>query len=148
MTLRELLNEGRIRPHRPSAKEIHDLLDVVARDLADAEIEDLSCDRRFATAYNAVLQLATILLYASGYRTSGTAQHWTTFQALPHVMGSGEQERSDYLDSCRRKRNIAEYDSAGMISEGEVAEILREARLFHQAVLEWLKKNHPDLLRS
>jgi uncharacterized protein (UPF0332 family) len=63
-------------------------------------------------------------------------------------MGSGEQERSDYLDSCRRKRNIAEYDSAGMISEGEVEEILREARLFHQAVLEWLKKNHPDLLRS
>ena len=32
------------------------------RDLADSAIKEISADRRFATAYNAVLQLATIAL--------------------------------------------------------------------------------------
>jgi hypothetical protein len=60
MNLAELSAEGRLRPHHTSPKEVADLLRVVDRDLADAGIAQLSTDRRFATAYNAALQLATI----------------------------------------------------------------------------------------
>jgi len=42
---------------------------VVERDLADASIPQLSPDRRFATAYNAVLQAAKAITYCEGYRT-------------------------------------------------------------------------------
>ena len=49
-----------------------DLLRIVDRDLKDASILELSADRRFVTAYNAALRLATIVLRASGYRTPGT----------------------------------------------------------------------------
>lgn len=145
MSLKNWLNEGRLRAHRPSPKEISDLFRVVDRDIADALIANLSPDRRFATAYNAALQLATIVLRASGHRTSGTARHWTTFQVLPDIMGHGEKARADYLDSCRRKRNTADYDVAGRISDTEVQEILDEVRAFRNDVAGWTRKNHPRL---
>jgi len=63
MNLKGLLNQGRLRQHETSKKEIENLLALVRRDIMDAKVEGLSSDRRFACAYNAVLQLATILLY-------------------------------------------------------------------------------------
>jgi hypothetical protein len=71
MSLQSLLAEGKLRRHRTSAKEIADLLRVVDRDLADAAIAQTSADRRFATAYNAALALATVVLHAAGYRSAG-----------------------------------------------------------------------------
>lgn len=145
MRFRDFLADGRIRPHKTSAKEVADLLRVVERDLADAGIAQLSADRRFATAYNAALQLATIALYAAGYRSTGTAHHWVTFHVLPDIMEPGARARADYLDSCRSKRNVTDYDRAGEISNREVDEILVEARTFRKELLAWLKKKHPTL---
>jgi len=145
LTLKKLLAEGRIRPHRSSAKEVADLLRVADRDLTDAEIPQLSSDRRFATAYNAALQMATIALYAAGFRAFGAGHHWATFQALPDIMGPQAQSRADYLDSCRSKRNVTDYDRVGEISQREVEEMLAEARAFREDLLDWLKKNHRAL---
>ena len=146
MTLHELLAEGRLRPHKSSIREVADLLRVVDRDLADAGIPRLSADRRFATAYNAALQLATMALHGAGYRTASTAHHWVTFHALPEIMGPQTQARCDYLDSCRAKRHVTDYDRAGEISDQEAGEILAEARAFRTALLAWLKKRHPTLV--
>lgn len=145
MTLKDLLADGRVRPHRTSAKEVADLLRVVDRDLADAEIPQLSTDRRFATAYNAALQLATIALHVAGFRAFGTGHHWATLHVLPEIMGSQAQVRADYLDNCRSKRNVTDYDRVGEISQREVEEILAEVRAFRGDLLDWLKRNHPTL---
>src|SRR5512146_334467 len=107
MSLQSLLEEGRLRRHRTSAQEVRDLLRVVERDLADAAVAQLSADRRFVTAYSAALALATIVLYASGYRAVGAGHHWATFRALPELMGPQEGARADYLDQCRVRRNTA-----------------------------------------
>jgi hypothetical protein len=138
MSLQTWQADGRLRPHVGSAQETADLLRVVERDLADAGIQVLSSDRRFTTAYNAALQLATIVLRASGYRTAGVGHHWITFQALPELMGAGQQVRADYFDACRRKRNIADYDAAGEISDSETEELLAEALEFRRDVQAWL----------
>jgi len=119
---------------------------VVERDVADAGIEGLSADRRFSTAYNAALQVASIALHAAGYRAVGAGHHWTTIQSLPAVMGREAQERADYLDSCRTKRNITNYDRAGEVSEDEAEEILDEVRRFREDLITWLKAEHPELL--
>lgn len=145
MSLKKLLAEGQLRKHRSSPKEIEELLHVVERDLEDANQTRLSLDRRFATAYNAVLQLATAL-HAAGYRTAGQGHHWATFHVLPKIMGSKARKRADYLDACRTKRNVADYDRAGEISEVEVAEILDEARNFHRELLVWLRIHYSNLL--
>lgn len=145
MSLDGWLSEGRIKKHHPTTKEIAGLLQLVERDLSDALTSSLSSDRRFSTGYNAILQLSTVVVRAAGYRTGGPAHHWVTFQLLPEILGRDEQERTDYFDSCRTKRNTADYDYAGMISETEVVEILREADLFKSHVLAWLRANHPTL---
>ena len=68
MNLKDLLNQGKLRQHKTSKKEIENLIAIVNRDIEDAKVENLSADRKFACAYNAVLQLATVLLYCSGYK--------------------------------------------------------------------------------
>ncbi len=146
MSLLDWLNEGRLRPHTASAREVAELLRIVDRDLADAAIHETSADRRFATAYNAALQLATVALAASGHRATGTGHHWLTLNALPEVLGQDARDLADYLDSCRVKRNTTDYDRAGEVSDAEVEEILREAGAFKIKVLDWLKANHPRLL--
>ena len=93
-----MLADGRIRPHRPSVREVADLLRVIERDIADASVTQLSTDRRFATAYNAALLLATIVLHASGFRTASTGHHRATFHVLPEILGPDAQARADYLE--------------------------------------------------
>ncbi len=71
MSLKDLLDQGKLRAHKTSKKEIENLLAIARRDIKDSKVENLSLDRRFACAYNAVLQLATIILYCNGYKPEG-----------------------------------------------------------------------------
>jgi hypothetical protein len=86
VSLQQWANNGWLRAHQPSAREIQDLLSVVKRDLADAA-GDISADWRFGIAYNAALKLCTILLHASGRRPEKALQHYRTLQALPLILG-------------------------------------------------------------
>jgi uncharacterized protein (UPF0332 family) len=142
MNLRDLLSQGKLRAHKTSKKEIKNLLAIVRRDIKDAKVEDLSSDRRFACAYNAVLQLATILLYCNGYKPQGTGHHFTVFQTMKIIMENQYYALADYFDSCRSKRNITDYDFAGTISDSEVSELIEEAESFSEVVLDWLKRNY------
>jgi hypothetical protein len=40
--------------------------------------------------------------------------------------GAQAQVRADYLDNCRSKRNVSDYDRVGEISQQEVEEMLAE----------------------
>jgi uncharacterized protein (UPF0332 family) len=144
MLFKRLLDESKLKVHRTSATEIADLLKIVKRDINDTKLERLSSDRRFAIAYNAALQLATILLYCKGYRAVGAGHHFTVFQAMKEILGKAYDELADYFDSCRSKRNITDYDRAGEISETEVKELIDETLKFKTLVIEWVKKNYPE----
>jgi len=61
-TWQGLLAAQVIRPHKTSLAELRALHAVVERDLKDPRISEVSAGRRFATAYNAVLQLATMVV--------------------------------------------------------------------------------------
>jgi uncharacterized protein (UPF0332 family) len=140
-----LLREKRIRPHRTNPAEIAGLFAVVERDLADAAIEALSADRRFATAYNAALQAATAMMYAEGYRTAGTSHHRTTFEFLKAISRIKFGDLADYLDDCRRKRNRADYVGVGYTSDTEARCILVEAQKFAEIAWAWIQERHPEL---
>lgn len=142
MNLKDLLNQGRLRQHKTSKKEIENLLALVRRDIIDAKVEGLSSDRRFACAYNAVLQLATILLYCKGYEPEGLGHHFTVFQTMKIIMGTDYYTLADYFDSCRSKRNITDYDYAGGISDSEAEELIKDAGRFLEVTLNWLRKNY------
>jgi uncharacterized protein (UPF0332 family) len=148
MSLKELLNQGRLRPHKTSKEEITNLLKLVKRDIEDAKVSGLSSDRKFATAYNAVLQSATILLYCKGYRTSGMGHHFTVFEAMKEILGKDYLELADYFDSCRAQRNLTDYSYPGEVSFAEAEELIQAAEDFLQMVLNWLKNNYPNLLEG
>ncbi len=144
MSLEQWANNGWLRTHQSSKQEVADLLAIVDRDLKDAE-GNISADWRFGIAYNAALRLCTILLHASGYRPEQKLGHYRTIAALPLVLGDEHKDNADYLDTCRAKRNAAEYDSAGVISEDEAKELINFTKEMREAVRKWLNENHPEL---
>jgi uncharacterized protein (UPF0332 family) len=145
MSLRQWADNGWLKPHKTSQKEISNLLRIVERDLQDAA-GSISADWQFGIAYNAALKLCTILLYASGYKPEKALQHYRTIQALPVILGSTYKEDAKYLDTCRNKRNTAEYDYAGVAGADDVDELIDFVKELREAIIKWLKENHPQLL--
>lgn len=146
MTLESWRENGWLRPHSTSKQEARGILELVERDLTDASRAEISKDWRFNIAYNAGLQLSTLVLYAAGYRNGrGESKHYRIIQALPLVMGQRFSATRDYLDNCRRKRNVSEYDTAGTISQKEAEDLLQTVTGFKVEVETWLRSNHPDI---
>ena len=145
MNLQDLLAQGRLRRRSTRREEIRGLLQVADRDLGDAAVPGLSSDRLFLIAYEAALTLTTIPLRCAGYETYGLGHHWTTFQALPLIMGNDFADLSDYFESCRNKRNVGAYDRSGSISQSEASELVEEAKAFNRRLRLWLGEKFPEL---
>jgi hypothetical protein len=146
MSLEIWKNNGWLRDHETSPQEVAGILELVERDLTDASRPEISTDWRFNIAYNAGLQLATLALYVAGYRTGrGESKHYRVIQALPLVLGQEFVPTRDYLENCRRKRNVSEYDTAGTISVKEADDLLQTVQELKAKIEQWLQKNHADL---
>src|SRR5215469_722415 len=142
MSWQSLLQAQKIKRHKTSRQELDDLRDVVERDLQDAAIPGLSSDRRFATAYNAVLQLSKMAIACAGYRVVGSGHHLTTFEAIEFAMGASVSELASYFDTCRRKRNQVDYDRVNAATETEADELLAKAEEFREVIENWIRKHH------
>jgi hypothetical protein len=147
MSLRDWADSRWLRPHATSRDEIAGLLGIVERDLADAG-RDISADWRFGIAYNAALRLCTILLYAEGYRPERSLQHYRTIQALALVLGPDRKADVEYLEVCRKKRNIIEYDAADTVTGRDARELAAFVVELRDRVLAWLREHHGELLES
>jgi uncharacterized protein (UPF0332 family) len=148
VSLQQLLQSQRLHRHQTSRSELNELRAVIDRDLKDARIDALSADRRFAVAYNAVQQLAKILLACEGYRvsTSKGGHHATTFEAAAMILGTSHQALIDYFDTCRQKRNQVNYDHAGLTSDTEAEELVERTDVFRSSVEDWIKQHHPQFV--
>ena len=144
MTLDQRESNGWLRRHETDPEEIKNLFMIIDRDLEDAG-GSISDDWRFGIAYNAALKICTILLYVEGYKAERTLQHYRTIQALPLILGKERKDDAKYLDSCRAKRNIVEYDYVGAVTGNDADELIDFVKELKADVLDWLKKNHPGL---
>jgi hypothetical protein len=145
MSLSEWAENRWLRSHATSRGEIAGLLGIVERDLADAS-RDISADWRFSITYNAALRLCTILLYAEGYRPERNLQHYRTIQALALVLGPERKDDVEYLEVCRKKRNVIEYDAAGTVTDRDATELAAFVVELRKRVLAWLREHHAELL--
>jgi uncharacterized protein (UPF0332 family) len=148
MSLDDWVRNDWLKRHKTTNAEIDGLLAIVDRELQDSEVDGVSTDGKFSHAYRAALTLATVLLYASGYSPSrGQSHHYRTLEAVPEVLGAIAKDDAAYLQSCRAKRNAAEYDAANEASETECAELIEFAKEFRETVRAWLRKSNVALPR-
>src|SRR5262249_4448086 len=143
MSWQQLLTAHRVQRHRTNRQELDGLRAVLERDLSDTRVPGLSTDRQFATAYNAVLQLARMAIACAGYRVVGQGHHRTTFEALELAMGRSIAPLASYFETCRRKRNMLDYDMANVVTETELGELLEKAGQFRQLVEQWIAHRYP-----
>ena len=145
MSLRDWERKGWVEKHKTSPQEIGELLRITDRDLTDCQTKDLSEDWRLNIAYNAALQSAKAALAASGYRASREAQHFRIIQSLTFTLLL-EDSVINKLDQFRKKRNISDYERAGLVSESEVKEAILIARQLRKEVEKWIHSYHPHLI--
>jgi polyhydroxyalkanoate synthesis regulator phasin len=65
---------------------------------------------------------------------------------LPLVLGEERKDDTEYLDTCRIKRNTAEYNMAGVATKQDASELADFVKELREQVLDWLKKQRPELI--
>jgi len=147
MSLNDWEKNDWLKTHQTSREEIQNLLRIVKRDIKDSQLGELTADWRFAIAYNAALSICTIALYSKGYQPArGRSEHYRVIQSLVFTLGARYEETRDYLNNCRTKRNISDYDTAGTISTHEVEELIETVQELFSDLLNWLEKNFPEYI--
>lgn len=144
MSLNQLLSEDKLKPHSTSATEISALRAIVAREMSDAALSNLSRDRKFACLYNAALQLGHMVIACAGYRINPQKPgfHALTFTTVEAVIGPTSTPLTSYFDICRRKRNKLDYDTASLITQSEVEEIAVQVPEFEALIENWITANY------
>jgi len=135
---------GRLHREPTSPEEIRALLRLAERDQRQARVPGLDPDGRFAFAYNAALQLATVYLRLEGIRVPTPARHAQTFQELFARLPPALRHWAADFDRARRKRHTLMYDQVGTVGEAEVAELLAQVAEFGEWVEERVRERFPD----
>jgi uncharacterized protein (UPF0332 family) len=97
-------------------------------------------DWAFSISYNAALQASRAYMYSKGYRASSQEAHKTTFEFMKLSLEKGHEDLIGFFDRMRPKRNRAIYDTAGLITETEVKELLKKAKEFVAIISDKLKE--------
>ncbi|MCU7853847.1 MAG: DNA-binding protein [Candidatus Thiodiazotropha sp. (ex Monitilora ramsayi)] len=122
------------------------LLSAASRNIADAHVTEISAENQFDAAYKAIMQMASVALQVNGYRTltSKPGHHMTMIQSLSQTIGLDKQTVIA-LDALRKQRNVADY-SGDIIPPSLVEECVAHAEALQTEIVQWIKKNKPELL--
>lgn len=146
MSLSNLQAIGRLQALPPDTAGIGKLLQAAQRNLADAQVPQISAGNRFDAAYKCIMQCAMIGLWAHGWRTSTSqpGHHQTAIQTLDQTLDVSKQDVI-VLDALRRQRNVNDYDG-DPISDATLQAGLQAASKLLAHTRHWLKTHHPDWL--
>lgn len=146
-TLELWVSSGSLQRHESSPQEIADLLGIVERDLAAARTSGLGPDWQLTIAYNAALQAAKAALAAAGFRVSSSEKghHYRLVESLRYTVEMKSPD-VDLLQRMKKKRHVSDYEVAGAVSVGEAEEMCELATRIRDAVVAWLRKNHPLMI--
>lgn len=117
--LNKLLRIGQLKAEPRNTQEVVRLLAMAQTRLHDAQLDKLSLEGRFTSAYNAAHAAALAALRWHGYRSEN---RYTVFQCLTHTVG-WPANRWRVLDNAHQKRNLAEYEGYLDVEESTVAEM-------------------------
>ena len=137
MSLKNLLNDGSIEKFASNASQIKGKIQIAEKDLEAAKIivalnDPKTDDTASKSAYNAILQSCTALMYKKGYRTKDRSKHhFTTVEFIKIVFP--KRIPSDAVlafENARSTRNTLQYDAAGIITNSNVIFLIKKAAIF------------------
>jgi hypothetical protein len=117
--LDNLVRIGQLKLEPRNVQETTRMLVMARTRLSDANLNKLSLEGRFTSAYNAAHAAALAALRWHGYRSEN---RYTVFQCLTHTLG-WPANRWRVLDAAHQKRNLAEYEGYLEVEESTVAEM-------------------------
>ncbi len=117
--LDNLVRIGQLKAEPCNTAEVRRMLAMARTRLADAQLQTLSAEGRFTSAYNAAHAAALAALRWHGYRSEN---RYTVFQSLTHTLG-WPTPRWRVLDSAHQKRNLAEYEGFLEVEESTIGEL-------------------------
>lgn len=117
--LDNLVRIGQLKAEPRNVAEVRRLLTMARVRLADAQLDSLSAEGRFTSAYNAAHAAALAALRWYGYRSEN---RFTVFQCLTHSL-EWPATRWRVLDAAHQKRNLAEYEGYLEVEESTIAEL-------------------------
>jgi uncharacterized protein (UPF0332 family) len=134
MSYSELEKEGLIRKLSVDRRKVEASLRLAKRDLKTAKkILAENNDWAFSIAYNSMLQAGRALMFSKGYRPSGDAQHVSVVRFAEAVLGKS-QDIIIVFDRLRRKRHLAVYGTAGLITNSQAKNAIKWAEEFLEKV--------------
>ena len=93
------------------------------------------------------VQAAKAALAAAGYRARKEGQHYLVLQSLALTIKT-DAATIKQLDKFREKRNISDYERAGLVTEQEAEEMIELAKQLRHDVEQWLRAHYPNLVRE
>lgn len=113
-----------------------------------ARNSDIPPQARYSLAYTAARMWCEIVLRAEDMRVTGqTGYHEKTIAAVLEYLGPKIKPTLTQLQRARGTRNKLEYDGEiGFVTETTADNLIQILDELEEAVMEWLKEKHPDLL--
>ena len=117
------------------------------RSLQYAALEVLIADNAFQLGYQALLQAATAVLDAAGYRTRGQGggHHRNAFYAVAALGIPGLEDVDARTERVRKRRAMSVYDPADEATARDVADLLALADRVLPAAHHWIVETRPSL---
>lgn len=138
---KELLAKNLIKPFKTKEQQIKKQMELASRDLKVAKaVLGVNNDWTYNIAYNAILQDVRAIMFAEGFRPIGEGQHKTAILFAELALGEKFEDEVHFFDKMRTKRNLAVYDTAGLVSEDEAKQSLMFAKKFVGRIEDVLKK--------
>ena len=117
--LDNLVRIGQLKAEPRNDAEVRRMLAMARTHLDDAQLDGLSTEGRFFSAYNAAHAAALAALRWHGYRSEN---RYMVFQCLTHTL-NWPAPRWRVLDAAHQKRNVAEYEGFLEVEESAIAEL-------------------------
>ena len=117
--LDNLVRIGQLKAEPRNDAEVRRMLAMARTHLDDAQLDGLSTEGRFFSAYNAAHAAALAALRWHGYRSEN---RYMVFQCLTHTL-NWPAPRWRVLDAAHQKRNVGEYEGFLEVEESAIAEL-------------------------
>lgn len=128
--LENLVRIRKLKQEAPDQAQIDGMIRSAKTRIEDLQVEGLSQEGKFLSAYGAAHSLALAALRWHGYRSDN---RYIAFQCLQHTVGL-ETGKWRLLSKCHDLRNQAEYEGILNLSSQLVDELITITQELHRTV--------------